>query len=135
MNLPLKSCGLRLNFDAFVEDLRFLDRERAEKLYLLVWQLISASYRAGQLDPNGAITRAILGPEQARYMREKRANSPEEKALLAAIQAVRGAGPSDHPWKEADGILSAVNQRLESNGHKVVKVDVIRRRLQNFQRS
>jgi hypothetical protein len=66
-----------------------------------------------------------------RRMRDSRANSCHEQALLAAIKAVRGNGPVTRPAKEANAILDAVNRRLESNGNAPVKLDVIRRRLKN----
>ncbi|PNE10146.1 MAG: hypothetical protein CR217_15975 [Beijerinckiaceae bacterium] len=61
--------------------------------------------------------------------------APKRRALLKAIIAVRGDGPVEHACKEADGILPDVNERIKSDGHEPVKVDVVRRVLEKFPRS
>jgi hypothetical protein len=69
--------------------------------------------------------------KQAKSAREKRAASPKEVALITAIELELGASSILRPTKEAEAILDAVNRRLESAGFATVKVDVVRRRLEN----
>ena len=74
-------------------------------------------------------TRRFVLSKQAKTARKKRADSAEERALRAAIQAELGAAPVVSPWKIAEAILGGVNRRLEDSGNEPVKVDVIYRRL------
>jgi hypothetical protein len=76
-----------------------------------------------------------LADRQAASMRYKRRTAPEKIALHKAIESMRGDGPCEHPYKEADRILGLVNENLESQGYKPVKVDVVYRRLHKFPRS
>jgi hypothetical protein len=55
---------------------------------------------------------------RAKHMRVRRPESKWERDLTAAIEAVRGRGRSQHPYKEADTILEDVNRRLSALGHK-----------------
>ena len=48
---------------------------------------------------------------------------------MAAIEAERVASPTLSHYKEAEGMLDAVNWRLGAGGFAPVKVDVVRRRL------
>jgi hypothetical protein len=64
--------------------------------------------------------------------KERGKNERREAALIAAISAEHGTGAARHPNKEAGAILDAVNRRLESVGLKPVKIDVVRRRLEQW---
>jgi hypothetical protein len=68
---------------------------------------------------------------QTAYARSERAGSPEEIALRAAIKAERGKGPVARPTKEATAILLDVNKRLRAGGFDEVKLDKVRRRLED----
>jgi hypothetical protein len=79
--------------------------------------------------PSNASGHRFALSKQAKAAREKRAASPREIALIAAIEAE--LAPSIlRPSKEAEAILDAVNLRLGANGFAPVKVDVVRRRLE-----
>jgi hypothetical protein len=72
----------------------------------------------------------LILSKQAEAARKNRAASPQEVALIAAIEAERGTTPVRRPNKEADAILDGVNRRLAAEGFATVKVDVVRRRLE-----
>lgn len=58
---------------------------------------------------------------------------PREIAIQEAISvALNGRTVSNHFSKETAAIYADVNVHLESKGHQPVKVDVIRRRLENL---
>jgi hypothetical protein len=89
-----------------------------------------AMMRSGHLNPYlRDKAKSEFDNKHAEEMRNARANLPEEIALLKAIAAERGNGPVERSWKEANAIHDEVNRRLESEGHKPVNVDKIRRRL------
>jgi hypothetical protein len=70
------------------------------------------------------------------------ARMSRRRKLRAVIVGVRGAGPSEHPWKEAAAILRAVNLKCEAAGVErlrarkgaanVVEVSAIARILKEF---
>lgn len=78
---------------------------------------------------------ADIDRERAAHARDARANTAEEISLCAAIVAERGGGPAEHPWKEAEAILTPVNQRLKFGGYDSVKVGAVARRLKKFPHS
>jgi hypothetical protein len=77
--------------------------------------------------PNG---QHFVLAKRAKAAREKRAASPQEDAITAAIEAEQAASPTLRPYKEALAMLHAVNHQLETAGFAPVKVDVVRRRLE-----
>jgi succinate dehydrogenase/fumarate reductase flavoprotein subunit len=92
--------------------------------------VVFGTLRSGYLNPYlRDKAKSEFDNKHAEEMRNARANLPEEIALLKAIAAERGNGPVERSWKEANAIHDEVNRRLESEGHKPVNVDKIRRRL------
>jgi hypothetical protein len=98
--------------------------------YGLVIELISAIHTVTKLSTS-AVDNYLHPRRQAAHARAKRRENPRETALLVAIEREFGAGHSAQPWKDAASILDGVNGRLESLKFAPVKVDVIRRRLEN----
>ena len=123
-------------------DLKPADQEHG---YRVLHQLMCAVFLIGERTTVTESAKNVFRPAiesearvtQASLARQRRASSPKEKALRAAIEAERGAGPVAHPTKEAVRIHDGVNRRLGLHDQRLgeVSVDVIRRRLEKFPRS
>jgi hypothetical protein len=100
-----------------------------ERLNLIV-QVIFAIDTVTKLSTS-AVENYLQPRRQAAHARAKRRENPREIALVEAIEREVGAGHSAQPWKDAASILDGVNGRLKSLKFDPVKVDVIRRRLEN----
>jgi hypothetical protein len=99
----------------------------------LIEGIAGAAYVIGA---HGAMTdtaRDFFSSSSAARMRFCRATSPNEQNLLTAIKAAAAANditiPSGQPYKDAERILSDVNNRLSDSGGKAVSIDAIYRRL------
>jgi hypothetical protein len=117
-----------------------IDRTLRSRGLGLIYELMRASFLIGA---HGAITEGAevyFKPKierdaelaRAANARKKRSESPQELALRKAIVAARGNGPVEKPSKEADSIWNEVNSQLKRDGFKIVKIDVIRRRLEKM---
>jgi hypothetical protein len=69
------------------------------------------------------------GEAKGALLRGARAGKPHWVAFVAAVDRFRGPPPYEHPHKEADSILDAVNQELKTRGFKPKSLDAIYRRL------
>ena len=128
---------LRLIFDAFSDLVKSLQLspDKKDSIFKYLAILMTHGFSIGQSSLAIPQIQKHLRDLQAASMRHKRSTAPEKIALLNAIKDIRGDGPCEHPWKEAVSILGLVNENLESQGYKPVKVDVVYRRLQKFPRS
>jgi hypothetical protein len=94
-----------------------------------LWVAAMSDLFTPQTDSTNA-TRYFL-TEQAKSARKKRSERPEQQALQRAIEAeLKGRVPL-HPYKEAEGILDAVNERLRKEGFKETARKAIGDRLKN----
>jgi hypothetical protein len=97
---------------------RMNDPALARRAMELIAGIARAAYVIGA---HGAMTDTadkFFKHSRTKHMRLRRQESRRERDLIEAIEAVRGRGPSQHPFKEADGILADVNVRLSALGHK-----------------
>jgi hypothetical protein len=111
------------------------DADLNRKLLELVGGIAGAAYVLGA---HGAMTdtaRNFFAISRATHMRVRlrRATSANKQKLLTVIEAVAAANgitiPSEHASKDAERILSEVNERLSGSGDQPVSVHVIYRRL------
>jgi hypothetical protein len=109
------------------------DADLIRKLLELVGGIAGAAYVIGA---HGAMTdtaRVFFAISGATHMRVRRATSANEQKLRTVSETVAAANgitiPSGHAYKDAERILSDVNERLSRSGDKPVLVDVIFRRL------
>jgi hypothetical protein len=105
----------------------------APVLKRLVEQIGTIAGAAYLIGAHGAMTetsRVFFQRGQADWMRHRRKASPEEQSLREAIEAgMKAIGeivPPPNPYKAAERILTAVNERLAP---RTVKIDAIARRL------
>jgi hypothetical protein len=107
------------------------DLASARKLLELIAAVAGASYIIGAHGAMPDTAFVYFKRSHATYMRNKRAEKVEEQELRAAIQAVAAANsisiPSQHPHKDAEIILTGVNELLSRE--KPVSVHAIARRL------
>jgi hypothetical protein len=100
-----------------------------EHAFYSLWGTLVAAFIIGSRSTVTDSALKYFDHEKTEKMRKARSEKPEEMALRAAIVAVRGKGPSEHPHKEAESICEDVNNRLIAAGHATVRVDTIYRRL------
>jgi hypothetical protein len=79
--------------------------------------------------------RPKIETEQAEGARKARAESNEEKALLAAIEEFYPNKTCEHPFTTANQILERVNKRLARDKYPPVSRHVVYRRLGKLPRS
>jgi hypothetical protein len=106
------------------------DAASARKVLEHVAAIAGSAYVVGAHGGMTETQRVFFKAGHAMHMRIRRATSSKEHELRAAIEASAAANniaiPSRRSYKDAERILTDVNQRLL--GHKPVSVDVIARR-------
>jgi hypothetical protein len=127
------------NSDRLVQALRDYDRilEKTPSPFRR-WDLSSvmsdAIWAASVLTRFAPPVDAIARQERdhvAAHARQKRQEKPARAALVDAVCVVIGSEKVLRPSKLAAAILDEVNSRMTSAGHKEVKLDVVRRLLEN----
>ena len=107
------------------------DAASARQLLEYIAAIAGSAYVIGAHGGMTDTARVFFEKSRAVRMRHSRATSRKEQELRAAIEAAAAANsiaiPSHQPYKDAERILTDVNQRLL--GHNPVNVDVIARRL------
>jgi hypothetical protein len=112
---------------------RVSDPALADEILHKVTAICGSAYVIGAHCSMTDTAQMFFAKSRATQMRIRRATSPEEQALRAAINAAAAANniaiPSYQHYKDAERILSDVNKRLSEAGHRTASIDVIARRL------
>jgi hypothetical protein len=137
--LILSVTGLNPAFEAIAGLIKLLplSPEQFDGAFVQLGLLISNAFTIGVSSMFGDESKKYIAELRAAKMRDAKAKTREieETALGEAIEAERGNGSVAQPTKEANAILSAVNERMKVAGLESVSVDKIRRRLEKLPRS